>query len=169
MPDNVETIRRGYEAWNRGDLDSLAAIYAPDVTADAGVLWPSAGEIAGPQAIIDAYASIIAIFEESEVLADEYIERGDCVVVPTRWRGLLPGSEDVVEQKVVATYTMRDGQVVHIGYFTRLEDAFELTAASRRRSPRARARPRARSPCGPRRRCRSTGPRSRARRRCRGC
>jgi ketosteroid isomerase-like protein len=127
MPDNVETIRRGYEAWNRGDLDSLAAIYAPDVTADAGVLWPSAGEIAGPQAIIDAYASIIAVFEESEVLADEYIERGDCVVVPTRWRGLLPGSEDVVEQKVVATYTMRDGQVTHIGYFTRLEDAFERT------------------------------------------
>jgi ketosteroid isomerase-like protein len=124
MADNVETIRRGYEAWNRGDLDSLAAIYAPEVTADAGVLWPAAGEIAGSEAIIDAFASIIAVFEKSEVLADEYIEHGDSVVVPTRWRGLLPGSQDVVEQKVVAVYTMRDGQVVHIGYFTGLEDAF---------------------------------------------
>jgi uncharacterized protein len=123
MPDNVETIRRGYEAWNRGDLDSLAAIYAPDVTADAGALWPAAGEVAGPQAIIDAFASIIAVFEESEVLADEFIERGDCVVVPTRWRGLLPGSQEMIEQKVVAAYTMRDGQVVHIGYFTGIEDA----------------------------------------------
>ena len=128
MPDNVETIRHGYEVWNRGDLEALAAIYAPDVTADAGVLWPSAGEIVGAQAIIDAYASIIAIFEKSEVLADEFIERGDCVVVPTRWRGLLPGSEDVVEQKVVANYTLRDGQVVHIAYFASLEDAYAATA-----------------------------------------
>lgn len=128
MRDNVETIRHGYEVWNRGDLDALAAIYAPDVTADAGVLWPSAGVIEGAQAIIDAYASIIATFEESEVLADEYIERGDCVYVPTRWRGLLPGSADVVEQKVVATYTLRAGRIVHIGYFASLEDAYAATA-----------------------------------------
>ena len=126
--ENVETIRRGYDAWNRGDLDAVREMYAPDVTADAGGLWPAAGEVSGSDAIIDAFASIIAIFEQSEVLADEYIERGESVVVPTRWRGLLPGSEDVVEQRVVAAYTLRGGQVVHIGYFAELEEAFEGTA-----------------------------------------
>ena len=125
---NVETIRRGYEAWNRGDLEVLRAMYASDVTADAGFLWPAAGEVSGSEAIIEAFASILAIFEKSEVLADEYIERGESVFVPTRWRGLLPGSEDVVEQKVVAAYTLRGGQVVHIGYFPGLEEAFEGTA-----------------------------------------
>jgi ketosteroid isomerase-like protein len=129
MSDNVETIRRGYDAWNRGDLDGVRSIYAAEVTADAGALWPAAGLVSGSDAIIEAFASIFATFEESEVLADEYIERGDCVVVPTRWRGMLPGSRDVVEQRVVAAYTMRDGQVVHIGYFRGLGEAFEGTAS----------------------------------------
>ena len=125
---NVDTIRRGYEAWNQGDLEAVRAMYASDVTADAGGLWLAAGRLSGAEAIIDAFASIIAIFEKSEVVADEYIERGDSVFVPTRWRGLLPGSEDVVEQRVVAAYTLRGGQVVHIGYFGELEEAFEGTA-----------------------------------------
>jgi hypothetical protein len=34
----------------------------------------------------------------------------------------------VVEQKVVATYTLRDGQIIHIGYFASLEDAYAATA-----------------------------------------
>ena len=126
--DTVETVRLGYEAWNRGDLETLRAMYAADVTADAGGLWPAAGEVSGSEAIIEAFASILATFDKSEVLADEYIERGESVFVPTRWRGLLPGSEDVVEQRVVAAYTLRGGQVVHIGYFGCLEDAFEGTA-----------------------------------------
>jgi ketosteroid isomerase-like protein len=129
MPDNVETVRRGYDAWNRGDLAELRSLYATDVTADAGALWPAAGAVSGPEAIIEAFASIIATFEESEVLADDYIERGECVVVPTRWRGMLPGSRDVVEQRVIAAYTFRDGQVVHIGYFRRLDEALEAGAS----------------------------------------
>ena len=125
--ENVETIRRGYDAWNRGDLDAVRDMYASDVTAEAGALWPAAGEVSGSDAIIDAFASILATFERSEVLADEYIERGESVIVPTRWRGLLPGSDDLVEQLVVAAYTLRDGQVVHIRYFADLDEALDLT------------------------------------------
>jgi ketosteroid isomerase-like protein len=125
---NVETVRRGYEAWNRGDLDAVRAIYAPDVTANAGGLWTAAGELSGPEAIIEAFASIRATFQNSELVPDEYIERGASVVVPTRWRGTLAESQNVIEQRVVAAYTLRAGQIVHIGYFDRLDDAFAGTA-----------------------------------------
>jgi ketosteroid isomerase-like protein len=127
---NVETVRRGYEAWNRGDLDAMREIYAPDITANAGALWTTAGDLAGSEAIIAAFASILTTFQNSELVPDEYIERGDCVVVPTRWRGMVPGSENVIEQLVVATYTFRAGQIVHIGYFHDLDEAFAETAES---------------------------------------
>ena len=75
--ENVETVRRGYDAWNRGDLDAVREIYAPDVTANAGALWTAAGELAGSEAIIEAFASIRATFQNSELVPDEYIERGE--------------------------------------------------------------------------------------------
>ena len=126
--ENVQTIQRGYDAWNRGDLDAVREIYAPDVTANAGVLWPAGGELSGPEAIIAAFASILATFPNSELVPDEYIERGESVVVPTRWRGTVPDSQKVIEQPVVAAYTLRAGQIVHIGYFHELEEAFAGTA-----------------------------------------
>jgi ketosteroid isomerase-like protein len=128
MPhDNVETISRAYEAWNRGDLDAVRDIYAHDVVADAGGLWPAAGVVYGPDAIIENFASIFATFEYSEIIADDYIERGDFVVVPTRWRGRLHESASLIEQRLVAVYRLRDGQVVRIGYFPELEPAMEMT------------------------------------------
>ena len=127
MPtENVDTVRRGYDAWNRGDLDAVREIYAPDVIANAGGLWPAAGEVEGPEAIIHEFASILAIFETSELVPEEFIERGDTVVVPTCWRGTLAGSGSVIEQHLACVYTLRDALVIRIDYVESLEQALKL-------------------------------------------
>lgn len=123
--ENVDAIRHGYDAWNRSDLDALREIYAPDVTANAGGLWPTAGEVSGVEAIIEAFSSILATFKSCELVPEEFIERGESVVVPTRWRGSIPDSDSVIEQRVVAVYTFRDGRVVRIEYFPSREDALQ--------------------------------------------
>jgi ketosteroid isomerase-like protein len=126
---NVDVVRAGHDAWNRGDLDAVREIYAPDVTASAGPLWPAAEEVKGPDAIIQAFASIFSAFEKSELVAEDYIERGDSVVVPTLWRGTLRGSDGVIEQRLVAVYTLAGGRVVHIGYYEGMAEA-ALAASS---------------------------------------
>jgi ketosteroid isomerase-like protein len=123
--DTVKTVRLGYEAWNRGDLDALRAIYSPDVTAEAGELWTSSGKVSGPDAIIGAFASIFATFEHCELVAEEYIERGEVVVVPTVWQGTLVGSDSVIKEHVNAVYTLRDGRICRIAYFQHLDEALE--------------------------------------------
>jgi ketosteroid isomerase-like protein len=123
--ESVETVRLGYEAWNRGDLDAVRNIYAPDVTANAGELWPAGDEVSGAEAIIAAFASILDMFEHSELVAEKFIECGESVVVPTLWRGTLHDSESAIEQRVVAVYTFRGEQVSHIDYFQHLEEALE--------------------------------------------
>ena len=72
-----------------------------------------------------AFASILEMFQQCELVAERFIERGDSVVVPTIWRGTLHDSESVIEQHVVAVYTFRGQQVIHIDYCEHLEEAFE--------------------------------------------
>jgi uncharacterized protein len=124
--ENVDTVRRGYDAWNRGDLDAVREIYAPDVIANAGELWPVAGEVEGTDAIIDAFASILSTFENSELVPEDFIERGNTVVVPTSWRGTLAGSGSVIQQHLACVYTLRDAQITRIDYVETLEQALKL-------------------------------------------
>jgi uncharacterized protein len=124
---NADVVRRGYDAWNQGDLDAVREIYSPDVVASAGELWPAAGDVHGPDAIIEQFASIFATFERLELVPEEYADHGDVIVVPTVWRGTLPGSDALIEQQLVATYRLRDGLVVHIGYFDDLESALQAS------------------------------------------
>ena len=121
--DNVGVLRDAHRAWNSGDLEALRAYYHEDVVADGHELWLASGRIVGVDGVIAAFSSIMATFERSEVLADEYIERGDSIVVPSRWRGVLAGSDSTIEQRLVAVYRLRDGQVIQIDYFTELESA----------------------------------------------
>jgi uncharacterized protein len=125
---NVDVVRAGYEAWNRGDLDAVREIYAPEVTASAGALWPAAGEVSGPEAIIQAFASILNTFEHSELVPEEFVEEGDAVLVPTLWRGTMAGSEGVIEQRLVVVYTLRGAQIVHIGYYPSMAEARAASA-----------------------------------------
>jgi ketosteroid isomerase-like protein len=121
--ERTDAIRRAHEAWNQGDFEGVRSLYADDITADAGVMWPSSGTLSGKEPIIERFASIRETFEDSEVIPDDYIERGDTVIVPTRWRGVVGGS--TIEQHVVAAYTFRGPQVSHIAYYDSLDAAFE--------------------------------------------
>ena len=133
----VETVRLGYEAWNRGELDSLRSIYSPDVRAEAGELWPASGEVQGADAIIGAFASILATFEHCELVPEEYIDCGTTVVVPTIWQGTLVGSKSMIKEHVNAVYVLRDGRICRIAYFERIEDAMECAALEGTSAPTA--------------------------------
>jgi ketosteroid isomerase-like protein len=121
MSADIELLRRATAAYNRGDLDALRELYAADITAKAGELWPSAGQVQGVERVLSEFASMFATFERVEVVAEDYIERGQAVVVPSRWRGTVSGSDSVIEQLVVAVYRVRAGRVASIEYFGGLD------------------------------------------------
>jgi ketosteroid isomerase-like protein len=121
MSADIELLRRATEAYNRGDLEALRDCYAPDITADAGELWPAAGRVRGVERVLSEFASMFATFERVEVVAEDYIERGGAIVVPSRWRGTVSGSDSVIEQPIVAVYRVRAGRVASIEYFSGLD------------------------------------------------
>ena len=82
--ENVEVIRRSIEAFNRPYLDGILQTYAPDAEADfsrsPGV---EAGIYHGRQEIRDFWSTFFETWERAIVSADEYIDCGQSVLVPT--------------------------------------------------------------------------------------
>ena len=131
MSADVELLRQATEVFNSGELEALREFYAPDVSADAGELWPAAGRVEGVDQVLAEFASIFTIFERVEVVAEQYIERGGgTVVVPSLWRGTIAGSNNVIEQPLIAVYRLRDGRVASIEYLQELAAALAATEPS---------------------------------------
>ena len=83
MSQNTDTLQRGYDAFNSGDAETLAGVFAEDVrwegTNDKRV--PAAGTYEGRDQALGALGEAAAAFESIKSHPDEFIEQGDTVVV----------------------------------------------------------------------------------------
>ena len=83
MSDNVDTLQRGYDAFNSGDAETLAGVFAEDVrwegTQDDRV--PGAGTFNGRDDVLTALGQSTEAFDSVQSHPDEFIEQGDTVVV----------------------------------------------------------------------------------------
>jgi ketosteroid isomerase-like protein len=125
--DNVDTVRRACEAWGAGDISIYRAMYAPDATAHAGLLAPEfpGGEITGPDQIMAVFESLMATFEQSELIPEGFIEDGDSLVVPVVMRAVTRESPATVEWHLAIAYRFRDGLIVHQAWYPTLEEALD--------------------------------------------
>ena len=88
---NVEIIKRGFDAYLRGDVASATAIYADDVVFNPAEEAP----IHGREAVLSYLRRWEDPWDEYELQAEEFIGAGDCVVVTihVRARGAASGIE----------------------------------------------------------------------------
>jgi uncharacterized protein len=57
-------LRRGYEAFNRGDLEAASASFASDVEYEVPEELPDSGVVRGRQAVVEAWAKLRADFRD---------------------------------------------------------------------------------------------------------
>ncbi len=132
--EHVQLVRRACVAWKDGDLSTYYDMYAPDVDASGGLLWPDAqGSAKDADEIIRNFESVRAAFKRSELIPQGFIEAGEKLVVVLLWRGLLPDSDAPVEQHLVSAYEFRDDLIARQAWFATLGealDALELPASA---------------------------------------
>jgi uncharacterized protein len=126
--ENVEIVRRSFEAFARGDLDAAFAEYDP------GVEWCTARDEPDQQVYrgIEGLRRFAGTIDEpwndrfaETVSADEFIDRGDWIVVP--WHGLLHGRGSGIEVEVKETYAiqLRGGKILRVDEYRTREEALE--------------------------------------------
>jgi ketosteroid isomerase-like protein len=129
--ENVETLMRGYEAFNRGDTSELLElakeIATPDVEWGATGAFPGVeGMYRGPEAMQEWMNVIRSEWEDFRVTLDEVLQdEGDVLVVTELLRGRGRESGVEVEMRVFSAYWFEQGKLRKRAAFTKRREALE--------------------------------------------
>lgn len=83
MGQNTDTLKQGYEAYGRGDLESAMESWHDDIRWEGSNSdrIPGSGVHEGKEAVAQALQEAVAPFDSFSVTPDEFIEDGETVVV----------------------------------------------------------------------------------------
>ena len=128
--ENVEIIRRYYEAINRGDVAAALAEVDPNV--EWWVRWdqPDRSVVRGHDAWKATWDDIYATFADFRMDPMEFIDAGEFVVVPVFQVGRFQDSDALIEQREVHVWRLSVGKVVEVREFNEKAQALEAVGLS---------------------------------------
>ena len=123
--ENVEAVKRGFEAYNAGDLGALREMYDPAVVWHHLEGWPEPGPSVGRDAVLRQVEQLQEPWREGDRLETlgDFIDAGDRVLVRAAWRGSGSGPDAAMEFSYL--FTLRKGKVITIQMFWDHADALE--------------------------------------------
>jgi ketosteroid isomerase-like protein len=127
--ENVEIVRRVYEAHRSGDFGTALALIDPDVRCDVS-FRPDTRVFHGHQGVVDALNTWIGTWDGFSSVIEELIDAGDHVICVEQQSGRGKGSGIPLEQRVFAVFTIYAGKVVHMAWFFKRSEAREAAGLS---------------------------------------
>jgi ketosteroid isomerase-like protein len=128
---NIEQLRRGYDAYARGELDEIAGMLDPEVELHEEPDLPDATVWRGPEGVLAFFAEADARWRQFSVEVDEVLELGEEAALVTgtlRGAGAISGA--CVETPFAHLWEARDGRAVRIRFFFEKEKALAAARAS---------------------------------------
>ena len=119
--ENVDLVRRGYEALARGDLDALFQILDPDVEMDDAANFPEASVYKGHQGVLDFLSQQAPVWDDFQILPERFIAVEDKVLVLHKQVGRSKITGLQLEARYAHVWTIRDG----LGIQNRTYDSWE--------------------------------------------
>jgi ketosteroid isomerase-like protein len=131
-PENLDVVRRSFQALARGDFEAAFAEHAPDTEWRTASDEPDSQKYRGIEGLRRLVASLAEPWEdrfERSVELESFISRGPWVVVP--WRARLHGRGSGLEIEVFETYAVlvRAGKIVRVDEYRTTEEALEAVRA----------------------------------------
>jgi ketosteroid isomerase-like protein len=129
--ENVEIVRRYFEARNQGDWETVRACAAPDIEYDLSrSVAPWVGMYRGFDAIERLWDEMSEAFGDYRWEAEEFIDAGDAVVVPARF--CLTGRDSGIEtvSRAAGVYWVTEGKVARFALYQSRTNALEAAGLS---------------------------------------
>ena len=124
--ENVEIVRRAYEALERDGLEALLDFFDPEIRWEVRPDLPDADTYQGHDGIRQLLGSFDEVLDESWYSPQEFLDSGDQVLVVLRWGGRGRGSGVAVEEREETwIFTLRDGKVLRVKEYVSKNEALE--------------------------------------------
>lgn len=112
---SVGLVRRGYEAWNRGDVDAVFSFLDPDISWEGYTHLPESGSLSGRDEVKAWLERFLDAWKDVDIEVTELFETKDRVVALVRFHARGKGSGVQVASGVDAhVWTLRDGKAVAV-------------------------------------------------------
>ena len=128
--ENVEALRRGYEALARRDVEAALAVLDPAVRVEDHE-WSLGSPTTrhGHQGFLEILATVNEGFEDVQYTAEEFTDLGDQVLVKARRTGRGTASGVPVEEQQFHVHDFADGLVVRFRSFLNPDKALAAVEA----------------------------------------
>lgn len=128
--ENVEIVRRVYEAAARRDSTTVLSLYDPDVEWDMshhpyGEMFEPGGSRLGHEGLRAWFHEWYEAFEGFEHECQELIDAGEQVVSVGIDRAHGRESGVAVERHIAGLWTIREGRIVRVAWFPTREEALQ--------------------------------------------
>jgi uncharacterized protein len=120
---DIEALRLGYEAFSRGDWDAVLAGAHPDFELKTAERITNPGTYRGVENVKQFFQDLFEPFEEVVAEPQEFLERGDRIVVLLIVRSRPRGSSAAIENRIGHLWTMRDSKAARLQIFPEREKA----------------------------------------------
>jgi ketosteroid isomerase-like protein len=124
--ENVEALRRGFEALNSGDIERILAFVHPDFVAVVPPeLSAEPDTYRGYDGVRRYFASFYEAMGEICFEADQVRDAGDSVVVEVRLTARGRETGIAVEQRITQVWGIRDGKATWAQTYVSLSEALD--------------------------------------------
>ena len=130
--ENVEIVRRGWDAWLRGDLRGLFQTFHPEIVWDTSHFrdWPEAAYY-GNEGVQRFLGEWLDVWDDYEVSIENVVAAPDGRVVSLfRHRGKGRDSGVPMDLPMAQIATLRDGKVTRLDNYDDRAEALEAVGLS---------------------------------------
>jgi ketosteroid isomerase-like protein len=114
MPSSVELVKRLYDAFAVGDVETVLGCMSPEIVWNEAEGFPYAdgNPYIGPEAVLQGvFARCIEEWDGFAVRIDELVDAGDTVVALGRYLGTYKGTGRSQNTQFVHVWRVADGKV----------------------------------------------------------
>ena len=136
MSENLETMKRGFESFSRGDLDSSLAVIDEDVEWHVAFplpdLPPEKTVYRGHDEVRVLWSAFRSVWDELTLDVEEVLyDQGGLLIVRALFTGKGGASGAEVSRVLFYVQELRDGRLTKIRPFETAEEAFAAAGVAR--------------------------------------